>query len=324
MQLFGGISYSIILNWRINKVYPWLIADVNKGKVLLKEYPEILKYIKQIFIHKIGTFVQFQFAPILIYSFVSLPIVALYSNYSLLTEKIQGFFNGVLNSTAAGVGNLVAEGDNNKIWAIYKQLLSIRFFVSGVSVSCFYFMVSDFIELWLGSQFVLAPITALMISFSLYLQLTRGATEQFIGGYGLFYDVWAAIVESIIFIVASIIFGSLYGLNGVLVGPILSTVLIIHLWKPYFLFRKGLRRSLINYFRIVAFYFFSTIVCYIFCAFLMHQISFVLDGWYAFVLRALVFLILYMCVCFIMFYAFSISFRLFVRENFKRIIKNRQ
>jgi len=323
IQLLGGIAYSFILNWRIRKVYPWLTSEVSMGKKMLKEFPEIVKYIKQIFIHKVGSFVQFQFAPILIYSFVSLPVVALYANYSILAEKIQGMINGVLNSTAAGVGNLVAEGDNDKIWRIYKQLLVFRFFISGVLVSCFLFLVSDFIELWLGSQYVLTYTTAFLISLSLYLQLTRGTTEQFIGGYGLFYDVWAAVIESLIFILASIIFGFIYGLNGVLIGPVISTALVIHFWKPYFLFMNGLRRKLFEYYKEVFFYSFSTILCYIICVFIIDNVKLNEMTWVVFVQKAMLFFILNACIHFIIFYLLSVSFRLFVRDYLNRVINAR-
>ena len=103
-ELIFGFIYTLILNWRIDKVYPWLASDLKLGRKLFKKYPEIGKYIKQLFIHKVTTFVQYQLTPFLIYSYVSLPIVALYGNYTLITQKLQGLISGILDSTSAGVG----------------------------------------------------------------------------------------------------------------------------------------------------------------------------------------------------------------------------
>lgn len=114
IEILFGIIYSIILSYRITKVYPWLESDIKLGKQLFKKYPEIGKYVKQLFVHKIGGFVQFQITPFLIYSYVSLPVVALYSNYTLITQKVQGFVTGILDSTSAGVGNLISEGNKEK------------------------------------------------------------------------------------------------------------------------------------------------------------------------------------------------------------------
>ena len=43
-----------------------------------------MKYTKQLFVHKIGGFVQNQTIPFLIYAFVSLKIVAFYGNYTII------------------------------------------------------------------------------------------------------------------------------------------------------------------------------------------------------------------------------------------------
>ena len=50
-----GILYSIILNWKIKQVYPWLETEIKKGKGLCREYPDVMRYTKQLFRHKIGS-----------------------------------------------------------------------------------------------------------------------------------------------------------------------------------------------------------------------------------------------------------------------------
>lgn len=57
---------------------------------------------------------------------------------------------------------------------------------------------------------------------------------------GLYKDIWAPIAEAVLNLGCSILLGSIYGLNGVLLGAIISLIIIILIWKPYFLFRWGL------------------------------------------------------------------------------------
>ena len=114
LQILFSLVYSVILYWRIGKVYPWLKAEVKLGRKLFKKYPDIWKYVKQIFIHKIGGFAHYQLMPVLIYGYVSLPVVALYNNYTLIGGKLNAIVNAVLGSTNAGVGSLIAEGDKKK------------------------------------------------------------------------------------------------------------------------------------------------------------------------------------------------------------------
>ena len=228
LELVFGIINSILLQWRINVTYPWLESDIRLGRKLFSKYPEIGKYVKQLFVHKIGGFVQFQLSPFLIYAYVSLPMVALYGNYTLVTQRVQSFLNAILNSTGAGVGNLISEGDKTRIWAIYKELLSFRVFIAGFFTSCIYILVDGFIDVWLGSEYVLPHLVVILICVQFFMAIVREVTDQFLFGYGLFYDIWAPVAESVIFVVASIVLGSLYGLPGVLAGPLISTFAIVY------------------------------------------------------------------------------------------------
>ena len=54
LELVFGIINSILLQWRINVTYPWLESDIRLGRKLFSKYPEIGKYVKQLFVHKIG------------------------------------------------------------------------------------------------------------------------------------------------------------------------------------------------------------------------------------------------------------------------------
>ena len=54
---------------------------MSEGKLLQKKYPGIIDKTKQIFFHKIGTFVLTQTSPLVIYAYTSLTLVAMYGNY---------------------------------------------------------------------------------------------------------------------------------------------------------------------------------------------------------------------------------------------------
>lgn len=321
IELLFGIIYSFVLTYRINKVYPWLESDIKLGKQLFKKYPEIGKYVKQLFVHKIGGFVQFQITPFLIYSYVSLPIVALYGNYTLITQKVQGFISGILDSTSAGVGNLISEGNRGKIYATYKELFAIRFFISGVLTACIFHLCNPFISVWLGSEYPLPRHILLMISIQFFLAVFRGITDQFIFGYGLFYDVWAPAAESLIFVVSAIIFGSLWGLSGVLCGPLISTIIIVYIWKPYFLFSKGFKISVFHYFKLFTIHLIGILVAFVGTELLFkkfyNQIS-LNTTWLNWILGALLFTVLLTIFSFIFLYVLSLGLRTFIHRFVKR------
>lgn len=247
LELLLGIIYSVILNWKINQVYPWLRSEVKQGKALFKKYPEVMKYTKQLFVHKLGGFVQFQTTPFLVYAFVSLKIVAYYGNYTLIIDKISIFINNLLGSTNAGVGNLIAEGDSKRIRQVFWELMGIRFLIAGTISFALIRLTGAFISLWLGSEYVLPQHILYLIIINSFISYTRGAIDQFTYGYGLFQDTWAPIAEVIINLTVAIIAGHFWGLPGILMGNITSLFLIIVIWKPYFLYSQGFKISVLYY-----------------------------------------------------------------------------
>ena len=52
LELVFNICSCIILNKKLDKEYPWLKTDIKLGKLYLKEYPEILRMTKKVFIQR--------------------------------------------------------------------------------------------------------------------------------------------------------------------------------------------------------------------------------------------------------------------------------
>lgn len=252
VELLFAIFNSFILNWKINQSYPWLKTELKEGRKLLKKYPEITRYIKQIIWHQVGSFVQTQTSPVLIYSFVNLTVVALYSNYTLVTHRIQGLIKGILDSTAAGVGSLIASSTKENIYATFRELLAIRFIVGGFLSCCLFFLINPFISVWLGSQYVMDDVVVFLIVLSFFICIVRDVLSQFASGFGLFYDVWAPIVESIIFIVVAVVGGHYFGIKGVLCASSISIFAICYIWRAYFVYSKGFDRSVWHFWGLFA------------------------------------------------------------------------
>ncbi|MBR5577207.1 MAG: sugar transporter [Bacteroidaceae bacterium] len=250
-----AVIFACILNWKINQVYPWLESDVKEGKLLFKKYSDVITYTRQLFVHRISAFVQFQIAPFLIYAFVSLQTVALYGNYTMLFDKISQIFNNLFGSASASIANLIAEGNKEKILRVFWVITSIRFYIATVVICCFYLLIEPFISIWLGVEFILPKQILYLLLVNFFVGISRG-TDSFLYGYGLFADTWAPIVESTIYILVAIIGGNLFGLTGIVLATTISTILIIGIWKPYYLFSRGFKLSVFSYWKRYVIYIF--------------------------------------------------------------------
>ncbi|MDO4949022.1 MAG: sugar transporter [Bacteroidales bacterium] len=249
IELIFGIGYSFILNWKIDQTYPWLKIELREGRRLFRKYPEVARLTKQLFVHQINGFAQFQTTPLFIYAFVSLRIVAYYGNYTLITDKMFQLLNAMLSSTSAGVGNLIAEGNREKTESVFWELTGVRFWIGGILFFVFFLLMDGFISFWLGSEFLLSKAILLILLVKIYIQITTDSMGQFIYGYGLFADVWASVVQTVVFLVCAGVGGCVWGVSGIIAASAISTFAIVGVWRPYYLYSRGFKLPVMNYWK---------------------------------------------------------------------------
>ena len=243
VEFIFGIIGCIILNWKINKEYPWLKTKKTKGRTLLKQYPSILTYTRQIFIHKIKDFLIYKSDELFIFLFVSLKMVAFYGNYTIVTTKVGQLFSSMLGGMEASIGNLVAEGNKHNIMKVFWEITTIRHFIAGFLCFSIYHFIEPFICLWLGPEYILSREILILLILSIYIGTSRGSVDMFNATHGLFADTWTAWLELFMTIVITLVGGYLWGIAGILLNKVITTTLIGLFWKPYYLFHSGLHLS---------------------------------------------------------------------------------
>ena len=245
--LIFTITGIIIFNYRIRKLYPWLKICVTEGKENLKQYPEVIKKTRQIFVQKIKDFILYRSDEILVGAFVSVVQVAFYGNYTIITNKLNYFVNILSDGLNAGVGNLVAEGNEQNTMKVFWELTAIRFFITGIVVFGLLLFLQPFVTCWFGPQYRLSDLIVYLLIFNIFIFLSRGVVENFISAHGLFSDVWASWTELALNISITLCLAPFYGIVGILIGKIISVFFIAMFWKPYFLFTKGLMQPVTDY-----------------------------------------------------------------------------
>ena len=113
-----------------------------------------------------------------------------------------------------------------------------------------------------------------LLVITMFIGISRSVIDSFREAYQLFGDIWAPVVEACLNLGGSILFGYLWGLNGVLLGVNLSLILIVLLWKPYYTFRYGMKSSVIPYFIQYALHLTVLLVGAFIAKFAMNQINY--------------------------------------------------
>ena len=245
----------IVFNLRIRQLYPWLSIDLKTGRENLKRYPEVLRKTRQIFVQRIKDFILYRSDELLVGIFVSVTQVAFYGNYTIITSKLNFLVNILSDGMNAGVGNLVAEGNEQNTMKVFWELTAIRFLIVGIVVFALLMFIQPFVTCWFGPQYRLSDTIVFLLVFNIFIFLSRGVVENYISAHGLFSDMWAAWAELALNIGVTLCLAPFLGIVGILLGKVVSVFFIAIFWKPYFLFSRGLRKSVSVYWKGMAPYY---------------------------------------------------------------------
>lgn len=239
----------ILVNRKINKQYNSVFEDNNNKSVkqIKKENSEIGMNIRNVFFHKIAGFVIFQTDAIVISTFSTLKETGIYANYMLIINSLAGLLSTVIGSVMPGIGNLIAEESREKSYSTFRVLFLfdnlIALFISLVT----YEIINEFIVFWVGDQYLFSKYIVLALILNFYIQISRGTVDRFKDGFGIYWDINAAIIESIINLVFSLILAYKIGIIGIFIGTIISNITIVMIWKPYILFKEGFNLNIKKY-----------------------------------------------------------------------------
>lgn len=242
-----GLIFTIIgitiFNIRIRQIYPWLNINLKEGRMNLKKYPEVLKKTRQVFIQKIKDLILFRSDEILVGSFVSVVHVALYGNYTVVISKLNFLVNILSEGLNAGVGNLIAEGNENNIMKVFWEMTAARYLILGIVIFPLLMFLQSFIGCWFGEQYLLSELIVYLIIINIFLMLHNGTVLIFIGAHGMFSDIWAVWTEFFLNITITLLLAPHFGIVGILLGKMISIAFAGVIWKPYFLFTSGFHKS---------------------------------------------------------------------------------
>ena len=233
----------IVFNYRIRQLYPWLQVSLKQGRKNLRQYPEVLKKTKQVFVLKIKDFILNRSDELLVGAFVSVTQVAFYGNYTMIINKIIYLVNILGDGLSAGVGNLLAEGNDKNTMKVFWEITATRFFIMGMVIYPLIMFIQPVISCWVGQQYQLDNIIAYLLIFTLFLRLQYATVYLFVCSSGLYGDVWTSWAELIINIVVTLCLAPFFGIIGILLGKIVSVFFFNVFWKPYYLFSEGFHKS---------------------------------------------------------------------------------
>ena len=255
IKIICRILENIVITIIANRKYPY-IKEKNVKKIDKKTTKDIIKKVKGLIFHKVGSFVVLGTDNIIISKFLGVVTVGLYSNYNMIIQAVSNLFLQVFDSLTASVGNLLVENNCKKSYEIYKNMLmmnSILFTFATTEIIC---LIEPFIKVWIGEQYILSKVVLIILMVNFYIQGMRKTCLVFKMAAGIFHeDRYFPIIESIINIIVSVILVKIIGLPGVFLGTIVSTLPVILISYPKYVYIPLFHKSFWNYVKENAYYY---------------------------------------------------------------------
>lgn len=248
IELIIFIIQNFVNTKTIRRIYPYLNDKVNVS-LDSKTKNNINKNIRAMFLHNIGGYLVFSTDNILISSFINVSTVGLYSNYTMIIGQLSGLLSPVISGIGAGVGNLIATENEEKIYEIFKTTFFISFWIYSFATIFLYNLLEPFINWWIGEGYLLNKFVFLVVLFNFYINGMRSVIGTYKSKAGLFVqDKYMPALEGVVNLVMSLILIKYLGLVGVFLGTTIST-LIIPFWnQPRIVYKELLKKSVSKYF----------------------------------------------------------------------------
>jgi len=250
-QIAFTFAENLILSRVADRMYPFL-RDKKVRPLEKRETAPIVRNIKAMLCHNIGNMVVNSTDNILISRFFGLVLSGAYSNYALVLQAVRNILARAFDAVQASVGNLYAQGNQQRLKQIYDRLYFLCFWLFGFCAIALLCLMQPFISLFFGERYLLDSLTLVMLVISFYTMGMRSVLHVMRAAAGLYYRDWfKPIAESAVNLIASVILLKRFGVAGVFMGTIVSTV-FIGTWVEAYIVHKhmlggGLSRYLLQY-----------------------------------------------------------------------------
>lgn len=249
VQIACTLLSNLFISRKTSKLYPFLRA-YRRERVSSDVLRLIRKNVSATLMHQIGSVVVTSTDNMMI-AWIDNKLLAIYSNYTLITQTLSTILRQIFTAVTASLGNLVATESLEHQAAMYYRILFVNFWLYGFFSVSQAVLLEPFITAWAPDNYLLSRTTTILVVVNFYLMGMRQTNFMYINTSGLFWPLrYKSLLEAAINFFVSMYFmlARDMGINGVLLGTVVSTVSTNLWWEPYVIVKKRLGQSLIRYF----------------------------------------------------------------------------
>ena len=194
-----------------------------RGKVSTELKSDLKEKVSGLMVTKLCAITRNSFDSIFVSSFVGLSMAAIYANYYFILKALTLVLGIITQSILSGVGNSIQTETIEQNYKDLKRFNFIYLWISGVCAVCLLCLYQPFMNLWMGADHLLNMSSVVLFVIYFFL-LTMGDMQcVYYSAAGLWwYYRKPTIIESVTNVVLNYVLGRLWGLNGIIIGTLLS------------------------------------------------------------------------------------------------------
>lgn len=234
---------NLFVHYFCGKLYPFLRKTAFSREI----FSTIFNDVKNVFASKIAGFIYSSTDNLLLSIFTGTVTVGYFVNYTTITTSLKTIINSALNPITPIIGNMLTDNDKDKSESVLFQYTYIRFLLAVGFIIPFLVLVQDFISFWIGPEFTLSILVAVLLAIDLYIFLIHNVFLDYINGAGLFKDEkYIEIGSAVINIISSILLVRKWGIVGVLAGTVFTQ---IYCWivRSLLVYKKCFGKNISDY-----------------------------------------------------------------------------
>ncbi len=285
VQIIFTLAINLLIIRYANKNYPY----INKNnEVELEEFEkkDIFISVKSIFFYKLGSVILTGTDNIIISRILNYILIGVSSNYQMIISAVNNIIMTAFLSIASSVGNLNTKNDSNN-YRVFKQLLLLAFWGFGISSVSLVILSNDFIELWIGENYLFEKITVIALVSTFYINGVNVVTYTFRTTMGLFREArFTPILASVINISLSIFWGKKYGIHGIFFATTIARLFTFGTIDAVLIYKKRFNKKCLEYFLL----YYKYIVFLLGITFLTDKVvgNIQIDSWLDLIIKAII------------------------------------
>ncbi|MCM0725992.1 hypothetical protein NB814_09835 [Latilactobacillus curvatus] len=270
LRVIGTLGSNIYITYRARNLIPgYKVKEFIPIKIPKETISELIQNVSGNFFLRLGGIVVVGSDNLLISKFVGITSVGIYSNYLLIIQTLQSLIQQMFNAIVSTIGNFALTSTDDEGEVMYHRMQFLNFvIILGVAIGLESF-ISTFIYYWVGNKFIFSTVTTQLLIISFFFMNYNITSWNFTAAYGLAGHMRSvSISEMLLNLVFSIMLAKYthLGINAIILGTILSTILTVGWMNAYVIFKYGFNRSvksyLVNYLKDIIIFVFLMLISY--------------------------------------------------------------